>query len=121
MPMPFEIVSFNEKVRNRRTAPFTGCLPGFPVVVRRGRTCGSMNRTSVNAFRRYDDDAFVMMFSSDVGWVRNVDLAGRCDVEMRHRVQPRRFGVRFVVPCQIPERMIVRFINVDGLMAMHTA
>ena len=49
-----------------RTAPFTGHLPGFAVIVHRGRTAGSMYRTSINAFRRDDDYVFVMMDSLDV-------------------------------------------------------
>ena len=81
MPIPIAIASFNKTITNRLTAPFAGHLPGFAVVVHRGRTSGRMYRTPVNAFRRENDYVFVMTYGPDVDWVRNVEAAGG----MRHR------------------------------------
>ena len=86
MPIPIAITSFNKKVTNRITAPFAGHLPGFAVVVHRGRTSGRTYRTPVNAFRRDDDYVFVMTYGPDVDWVRNVEAAGECDIETRGRM-----------------------------------
>ena len=123
MPIPIAIASFNKKVTNRLTAPFAGHLPGFAVVMHRGRTSGRMYRTPVNVFRRRDDYVFVMTYGPDVDWVRNVEAAGECDIETRgrpiHLVQPRQFSdpARYAVPG--PVRMILRLIDVDEFMAMH--
>jgi deazaflavin-dependent oxidoreductase (nitroreductase family) len=123
MPIPIAIASFNKRVTNRLTTPFAGHLPGFAVVMHRGRTSGRMYRTPVNAFRRSDDYVFVMTYGADVDWVRNVEAAEECDIETRgrlvHLVQPRRFSdpARDAVPG--PVRMILRLIDVDEFMAMH--
>ena len=123
MPIPIAIASFNKKVTNRLTGPFARHLPGFAVVMHRGRTSGRMYHTPVNAFRRNDDYVFVMTYGPDVDWVRNVEAAGECDIETRgrlvHLVQPRRFRdpARGAVPG--PVRMILRIIDVDEFMAMH--
>jgi deazaflavin-dependent oxidoreductase (nitroreductase family) len=125
MPIPIAIAPFNKKVTNRLTAPFAGHLPGFAIVMHRGRTSGRMYRTPVNAFRRNDDYVFVMTYGPDVDWVRNVEAAGECDIETRgrlvHLVQPRRFSdpARGAVPG--PVGMILRLIDVDEFMAMHAS
>jgi deazaflavin-dependent oxidoreductase (nitroreductase family) len=125
MPIPMAIASFNKKVTNRLTAPFASHLPGFAVVIHRGRTSGRMYRTPVNAFRRDDGYVFVMTYGPDVDWVKNVEAAGECDVEARgrivHLVQPRRFTdpARGAVPR--PVRMILRLIDVDEFIAMQIA
>ena len=125
MPIPIAIASFNKKVTNRLTAPFAGHLPGFAVVVHRGRTSGRVYRTPVNVFRRHDTYVFVMTYGPHVDWVRNVEAAGTCDIETRgrsvHLVQPRRFrdATRVAVPG--PVRMILRLIDVDEFMEMHAA
>jgi deazaflavin-dependent oxidoreductase (nitroreductase family) len=125
MPIPIAITSFNRKVTNRLTAPFAGHLPGFAVVIHRGRRSGRVYRTPVNAFRRSDDFVFAMTYGPDVDWVRNVEAAGECDIEtcgrLVHLVEPRRFRdpARDAVPG--PVRMILRLIDVDEFMAMHAS
>jgi deazaflavin-dependent oxidoreductase (nitroreductase family) len=123
MPIPIAVASFNKKVTNRLTAPFAGHLPGFAVVIHRGRSSGRMYRTPVNVFRRDDDYVFVMTYGPDVDWVRNVEAARECDIETRrrhvHLVEPRRFRdpARAAVPGQV--RMILGLIGVDEFLAMH--
>jgi deazaflavin-dependent oxidoreductase (nitroreductase family) len=125
MPLPIVITSFNKKVTNRVTAPFAGVLPGFAVVIHRGRTSGRMYRTPVNVFRRGDDYVFVMTYGPDVDWVKNVEAAGGCQIETRRRVvglvHPRRFidPARRTVPG--PVRAILRLIDVDEFMMMNPA
>jgi deazaflavin-dependent oxidoreductase (nitroreductase family) len=125
MPIPTAIASFNKKVTNRVTGPFAGRLPGFAVVVHRGRTSRRTYRTSVNLFRRGEDYVFALTYGPDVDWVRNVEAAGECDIETRgrtvHLVQPRRFSdsARAAVPR--PVRMILRLIDVDEFIAMDAA
>ena len=125
MPIPIAIVSFNKKYINRVTGPFAGHVPGFAVVVHRGRRSGRVYRTPINAFRRNGGYVFVMTYGPDVDWVRNVEAAGECDIETRgrlvHLVQPRRFRdpAREAVPG--PVGMILRLIDVDEFLAMDVA
>ena len=123
MPIPMAIASFNKKVTNRVTRPFARHLPGFAVVIHRGRTSGRTYRTPVNVFREDHVYVFVMTYGPDVDWVRNVETAGSCDIETRgrmvHLVEPRRFTdpTRRVVPA--PVRTVLRLIDVDEFMSMH--
>ena len=122
MPLPLAITSFNKKVTNRITGPFARHLPGFAVVVHKGRTSGRTYRTPVNAFRGEGAYVFVMTYGPDVDWVRNVEAAGSCDIETRgttvHLGQPRRFTDpnRRAVPALV--RAILRLIDVDEFMSM---
>lgn len=123
MPIPIAIASFNRKVTNRVTAPFASHLPGFAIVVHRGRTSGRVYRTPVNVFRRNGDYVFVMTYGPGVDWVRNVEAAGECDIKTRgrlvHLVHPRRFrdSAREAVPG--PVRIVLRLLDVDEFLAMH--
>lgn len=124
MPIPLAIASFNKRFTNRLTGPFARHLPGFAVVVHRGRTSGRTYRTPVNVFRCDRDFIFVMTYGPHVDWIRNVEAAGECDIETRgravHLVQPRRFTdpTRAAVPALV--RAILRLIGVDQFMSMRT-
>ena len=125
MPIPRAVASFNKHVTNHVTAPFAGHLPGFAVVVHRGRSSGRTYRTPVNVFRHRDDYVFVMTYGRHVDWVRNVEAAGGCDIETRgrtvHLVQPRHVAdpTRALVPRTV--RPILRLLDVDAFMLMHAA
>jgi deazaflavin-dependent oxidoreductase (nitroreductase family) len=66
--------------------PLVGTLPGFGIVIHRGRSSGRIYRTPVNVFRRRDAYVFILTYGSDVQWVKNILAAGSCSVEMRGRV-----------------------------------
>ena len=123
MPIPMAVASFNTRVTNRLTRPFAAHVPGFAVVMHRGRTSGRLYRTPINAFGRDDAYLFVMTYGPDVDWVRNVEAAGECDIETRGRTvnlaEPRRFidPDRRAMPS--PVRIILRLIDVDEFMVMH--
>ena len=125
MPIPRAVASLNKKVTNRLTAPFARRLPGFAVVIHRGRTTGRTYRTPVNVFRRGDDYVFVMTYGCDVDWVRNVEAAEECDIETLARtirvVEPRRVTdpTRALVPRAV--RPILHLIAVDDFMLMRVA
>ena len=75
-------------------------------------------------FHRDHEYVFVMTYGPEVDWVRNVETAGECDIEIRgqmvHLVQPQRFTdpTRQSVPA--PVRVILRLIGVDEFMRMRT-
>jgi deazaflavin-dependent oxidoreductase (nitroreductase family) len=75
---------------NRYVNPVTRTLaprlPGFAILVHRGRTSGRSYRTPVNVFRRGDEYFFFLTYGSDVQWVKNVLAAGGCSIETRGRV-----------------------------------
>jgi deazaflavin-dependent oxidoreductase (nitroreductase family) len=125
MPIPKSVAAFNRRVTNHLTGPFAGRLPGFAVVRHVGRTSGRAYRTPVNVFRRGDDYVFALTYGPDSDWVRNVEAAGRCEIETRGRAvllsRPRRFTdpTRQAVPA--PVRAVLRLIDVDEFLAMHAA
>jgi deazaflavin-dependent oxidoreductase (nitroreductase family) len=63
-------------------------LPGFAVVVHKGRRTGRVYRTPVNAFGRGDGFVFVLTYTSKTDWVANVLAAGGCGlVHLGRRIE----------------------------------
>jgi deazaflavin-dependent oxidoreductase (nitroreductase family) len=84
MVLPKRLARFNRVVSNRVLGPLAGVLPGFGVVIHRGRRSGREYRTPVNAFRTRD--GYVVALTYGVGdWTRNVLAAGGCELETGHR------------------------------------
>jgi deazaflavin-dependent oxidoreductase (nitroreductase family) len=61
-------------------------LPGFGLVIHRGRKSGRTYRTPVNAFRRGNTYLFFLTYGEDAQWVQNIRAAGSCALETRGRV-----------------------------------
>lgn len=76
---------FNRRVTNRVTGPFARRLPGFGVVVHRGRKSGREYRTPVNVFRAPGGYAIALTYGSEAEWVKNVLAAGGCELIVRGR------------------------------------
>ena len=89
-------------------------LPGFGILVYRGRKSGKQYRTPLNAFRHRDDWVFALTYGSDVQWVKNVVAAGEATLEVRRR------RIRLVDPDLLvdPERRLMPPVvrQVLGLM-----
>ncbi len=67
---------------NRVIRQFAGWLPGFGVIVHRGRRSGRVYRTPVAVFRR--PDGYVVALPYGVGdWTKNVIAAGGCELQKR--------------------------------------
>jgi deazaflavin-dependent oxidoreductase (nitroreductase family) len=82
--LPRRLARFNRVVTNRITGPLAGWLPGFGVVVHRGRRSGNEYRTPINIFRT--SDGYVAALTYGVtDWVRNVMTAGGCELRTRRR------------------------------------
>lgn len=78
------LARFNRVVTNRVTGPLAGWLPGFGVVVHRGRRSGREYRTPIAVFRT--PGGYVAALTYGVtDWARNVVAAGGCAVETRGR------------------------------------
>jgi deazaflavin-dependent oxidoreductase (nitroreductase family) len=85
MPLPQRLARFNRVATNRLTGRFAGHLPGFAIVIHRGRRSGKEYRTPVNAFRTADGYRIALTYSPDSDWTRNVRAAHGCTLIVRGR------------------------------------
>lgn len=85
MPIPLWVGRLNKVGLNRVTGRFAGHLPGFGIVVHRGRRSGRSFRTPVNVFRADDGLVIALTYGADAQWVKNVLAAGGCQVLTRGR------------------------------------
>jgi deazaflavin-dependent oxidoreductase (nitroreductase family) len=83
---PRWMAAFNLAVTNRITGHFAGRLPGFGIVIHRGRTSGKVYRTPVNVFRVQGEFLIALTYGRDSQWVRNVLAAGGCQLVTRGKL-----------------------------------
>jgi deazaflavin-dependent oxidoreductase (nitroreductase family) len=76
---------FTTHVFNPMSRRVAGRLPGFGLLLYRGRKSGQPYRTPVNVFRTGDTYVLALTYGSDVQWVKNVLAAGGCDLITRGR------------------------------------
>jgi deazaflavin-dependent oxidoreductase (nitroreductase family) len=76
---------FNRRVTNRFTRPLARRLPGFGVVVHRGRKSGHEFKTPVNVFTAPGGYVIALTYGTDSDWVQNVLVAGGCELITRGR------------------------------------
>ncbi|MFI0899360.1 nitroreductase family deazaflavin-dependent oxidoreductase [Streptomyces sp. NPDC020983] len=76
---------FNKTVGNRVAGPLFGRMPGFGLVLHRGRKSGREYRTPVKVFRHQGTYVITLPYGSRTDWVRNVRAAGGCDLLVRRR------------------------------------
>jgi deazaflavin-dependent oxidoreductase (nitroreductase family) len=125
MPIPRTIGRWNKVGLNRLTRRIAPWLPGFGVVVHRGRRSGRPYRTPVNVFPTANGYLFALTYGPDTDWVKNVLAADGCELQTRGRtvrlVAPRMYrderrrGIRPV------ERQILRLLGVADFLAMKVA
>jgi deazaflavin-dependent oxidoreductase (nitroreductase family) len=125
MPIPSRVRRWNKVGLNRATRHIAPWLPGFGVVVHRGRRSGRSYQTPVNVFHTPDGYVFALTYGADTDWVRNVLAAGGCELRTRGRTveldSPRlyhdesRRGIRPV------ERQILRLLHVADFLSLRTA
>jgi deazaflavin-dependent oxidoreductase (nitroreductase family) len=79
---------FNRQVLNHLTRPLARDLPGFGVIIHRGRRSGHVYETPVNVFHHGDGYVVALTYGAGADWVRNVLTAGVCELITRgHRIQ----------------------------------
>jgi deazaflavin-dependent oxidoreductase (nitroreductase family) len=76
---------FNRRVTNRLTRPLARLLPGFGVVLHRGRKSGRGYATPVNVFAAPGGYVIALTYGSESDWVKNVVAAGGCVLVTRGR------------------------------------
>ncbi|TQF68391.1 nitroreductase family deazaflavin-dependent oxidoreductase [Rhodococcus spelaei] len=86
MPLPRKLARMNKAGLNHVTRLFAGWLPGYAIVLHRGRKSGRLYRTPVNVFRHDGGYRFALTYGADSDWVRNVRAAGEFDITTRGRL-----------------------------------
>jgi deazaflavin-dependent oxidoreductase (nitroreductase family) len=79
---------FNRQVLNHLTRPLARHLPGFGIIIHRGRRSGRVYETPVNVFRLSNGYVVALTYGADADWVRNVIAAGVCDLITHGRRMP---------------------------------
>jgi deazaflavin-dependent oxidoreductase (nitroreductase family) len=121
MPVGRKIARFNKVVTNRTFGLLGPWMPGFGVVIHKGRKSGRTYRTPVNLFRSGQGYLFALTFGNDADWVKNVLAAGSFEVITQRRtyrladpklfVDEQRSQVPFIV------RLILKPANVTEFIA----
>jgi deazaflavin-dependent oxidoreductase (nitroreductase family) len=124
MPIPRRVARWNKVGLNRITRHVAPWMPGFGLVVHRGRRSGREYRTPVNVFPADDGFVIALTYGADTDWVKNVQAAGGCELRTRGRVlrvgSPRvyhdetRHGIRPL------EREMLRLLGVADFLSVKT-
>ena len=77
------LAKINIAFTNRITVLFAGWIPGFGILAHVGRKSGKVYRTPVNVFRASNGFIIALTYSSQSEWVKNVLLAGGCELKTR--------------------------------------
>jgi deazaflavin-dependent oxidoreductase (nitroreductase family) len=122
MPIPKTVARLNRVGLNRITKLICPWLPGFGVVVHRGRRSGRTYETPVSVFGAPSGFVFALTYGADTDWVRNVMAAGGCELHTRGRrfelVAPRIFHDESRRAIRWPERPILQLLGVNEFLAL---
>jgi deazaflavin-dependent oxidoreductase (nitroreductase family) len=125
VPIPRRVARWNKAGLNRVTRHTAPWLPGFGVVVHRGRKSGRSYQTPVNVFRAGDGYLIALTYGANSDWVKNVVAAGGCELRTRGRTvavtSPRVYhdpSRRGISPAQ---REILRVLGVDEFLSLQPA
>jgi deazaflavin-dependent oxidoreductase (nitroreductase family) len=77
----------NRRTANHLTAPFARYVPGFGVIVHRGRKTNRVYQTPVMVFAAPDGYTVALIYGTHSQWAKNVIAAGGCDLQTRGRVE----------------------------------
>lgn len=122
MPIPRTIARLNKAGLNRVTVRVAPWLPGFGVVVHRGRKSGRTYRTPVNVFVAPGGYIVALTYGKDSDWVRNVLAAGGCELVTRGAAvalrSPRLYRDEARTGIRVPERQILGLLGVSDFLAL---
>ena len=85
MPLPRSLAEFNRRYTNKVSRRVAGWLPGFGIVIHRGRRSGRTYETPVNVFRSKGGFVFALTYGR-ADWVQNVMAAGSAQLRSRRKV-----------------------------------
>ena len=122
MPIPRIVRQWNKVGLNRVTRHIAPWMPGFGVVVHRGRRSGRLYQTPVNVFATEDGYVLALTYGPDTDWVKNVLAAGGCELRAGGRVirlvSPRLFHDQARRDIRPLERQVLRVIGVADFLSL---
>ncbi len=124
MPIPKAVGRLNKAGLNRVTKRIAPWMPGFGVIVHRGRRSGKEYQTPVNVFATEDGYVLALTYGPDTDWVKNVLAAGGCELRTGGRVvrltTPRLFHDETRRDIRPLERQVLRVIGVADFLSLKT-
>ncbi len=122
MPIPKAVGRWNKAGLNRVTKRIAPWMPGFGVVVHRGRRSGKEYQTPVNVFATADGYVLALTYGPDTDWVKNVVAAGGCALRTGGRVvrltAPRLYHDEARRGIRPLERRVLRVIGVADFLSL---
>ena len=119
MPLPQRLARFNKVVTNPVARLVAGRLPGFGIIVHRGRKSGRTYRTPVNVFARPGGFTIALTYGGG-DWVANVLAARTAEIltkgRKHHVGNPRVVNDPTRVGVPAPVRAILGRLHVDEFM-----
>jgi deazaflavin-dependent oxidoreductase (nitroreductase family) len=117
MPLSRGLARFNRVVTNRISRPLAGWLPGFAVIVHRGRKSDAEYRTPVNAWLGDNDVIVALTYGRNTDWLKNLTVAIGGEVIAGRRTyrvgRPQLIGHEGMSRMPAMARPILRSIDVD--------
>jgi deazaflavin-dependent oxidoreductase (nitroreductase family) len=125
MPIPKVVGRWNKAGLNRLTRHIAPWLPGFGVIVHRGRRSGRRYQTPVNVFNTDDGYVVALTYGPDTDWVKNVLAAGGCELRTRGQAvrlgSPRLFHDESRASIRPVERQVLRILGVAEFLSLTPA
>ena len=124
MPLPRALARLNRAGLNRVSVHLAPRLPGFGVIVHRGRRSGRAYRTPVNVFARPGGYTIALTYGPGSDWVRNVLAAGGCELVTGGRpvrlTSPRVYHDESRRGIRPAERQVLRLLGVSDFLSLTT-
>ena len=125
MPIPRIVRQWNKVGLNRVTRHIASWMPGFGVVIHRGRRSGRLYQTPVNVFPTGEGFIIALTYGPDADWVKNVIAAGGCELRTRGGVisltSPRLFHDEARRGIRPLERQVLRVLSVADFLSLKVA
>lgn len=125
MPIPRTVARWNKAGLNRVTRHIAPWMPGFGVIVHRGRRSGRVYQTPVNVFTAGDGYVVALTYGPGTDWVKNVLAEGGCELRTRGRAikvtAPRLFRDETRRDIRPLERQVLRALSVSDFLSLTPA
>jgi deazaflavin-dependent oxidoreductase (nitroreductase family) len=125
MPIPRAVGRWNKAGLNRVTRHVAPWMPGFGVVIHRGRRSGRRYETPVNVFPATGGYLLALTYGRDTDWVKNVLAAGGCELRTQGRTvrldSPRLYHDQTRAGIRPLARQVLRAIDVADFLSLRTA
>jgi deazaflavin-dependent oxidoreductase (nitroreductase family) len=122
MPIRKVVGQWNKAGLNRLTRHIAPWMPGFGMIVHRGRRSGRRYQTPVNVFRADNGYVIALTYGPDTDWVKNVLAAGGCELRTRGQAiplgSPRPFHDQSRRGIRPIERQVLRILNVADFLSL---